>query len=71
MRPPAPPIVAVPSVALQHQLAIDASNAARRGDCTSALRAGRQLWQLDPDLHRTLAAIDGPYAGCVASASRR
>jgi hypothetical protein len=68
--PPPPPIVAVPAVALQHQLAIQISEAARVGDCRRAIAIGRQLFQLDPDLHRTLAAIDAPYADCIANVAR-
>lgn len=52
--------------AMERQLAIQASVAARRGDCTAASTSGRRLRAVAPEeVHRRLVAADQAHAGCL------
>jgi hypothetical protein len=65
---PPPPVVHLPAADItytdpsQRQFALQASFAAKRGDCPAARAAGRRL---PKDIERSLIAVDPAYARCL------
>ncbi|MGE0868516.1 MAG: hypothetical protein AB7P03_08140 [Kofleriaceae bacterium] len=53
---------------LENRLLLQASTAARSGQCNAAVMTGKELAGRDPQLHTKLLDNDPPYAACVARA---
>jgi hypothetical protein len=60
--PPLPALELHYNSPADHQFAVEASAAARRGDCRMAVKHGKQL---PVDTRHKLASVDDAYARCV------
>jgi len=54
---------------IENRLAIQASFAARRGDCVAAVATSARLAEIDPVMHAELVRTDADLAHCLARAA--